>query len=72
MMMTIIDDKIDDEMNKTRMIINININMNMNIVQVKLHTNMMTVALKRTKMMRREVNTDMMASFQTSLKANEI
>lgn len=67
-----INDDNDDEMNMTRMIINININMNMNIMQVKLHTNRMTVALKTTKIMRPEVNTDMMASFQTSLNVNEI
>ena len=59
-------------MNMTRMIINIHRNMNMNIVQVKLHANRMTVTLKTTKMMRPEVNMDMMASFQTNLNVNEI
>ena len=73
MMMMIIDynnDNNDDEMNMTGMIINININMN--IMQVKSNTNRMTVALKTTKMMRPEVNTDMMASFLTNLNVNEI
>ena len=75
MMMMILDynnDNNDDEMNMTGMIININININVNIMQVKSNINRMTVALKTTKMMRPEVNTDMMASFQTNLNVNEI